>query len=328
MSDLRALSVPRPASRPETAAPALGQSEAEFLWRFFGQHSKTFSLASRLLPTRLRQPIATLYYYCRMVDNIADQRILEVGRAAALHELDRCRRELEAALEGRPPDALIWRHLSLVHEEHPLNTSALFELIEGARWDLEGRPVCTAAELIDYANLVAGSVGALVLPLLLDEAACSTGYCSLTKLQRSARDLGIAMQITNVLRDVGEDLRQLDRIYLPADLLSRYGVSVEALRAGTVAPAYPELVEELMTEAERRYRAGLRAAGELPWQVRAGIRAAARMYREIHNEIRARGYDNLSQRAFVSFGRKLFLTMHDDYTSRRSRLVANADPTR
>jgi phytoene synthase len=139
-------------------------------------------------------------------------------------------------------------------------------------------------------------------------------------LEPAARQLGIAMQITNIVRDVGEDLDELDRVYLPSRWLQEHNVSRTALANGTVPDGYPALLERAMHASEDRYRASFEGVQALPFRTRFGIRAAARMYREIMNEVRANGYDNISRRAYVSTGRKLLLVAYDHYERRKARL--------
>jgi phytoene synthase len=290
--------------------------EDRWIWKSFRYHSRTFSLAARLLPQPVQMPVATLYLFCRRVDSIADQRVLEVGPERALDEVREVRRHLDATLEGRPPDhEVLWPRLAEVHDRFSLDRGPLEELIDGAVWDLEGRPIRTVDDLVDYSNLVGGSVGAMMLPFLVDDARRDG-------LEPAARNLGIAMQITNIMRDVGEDLRTLDRVYLPTRWMQRHGVDREALSGGGLPANYAPLLEGLMRVAERRYRSSVDGIQALPFRCRLGIRAAARMYREIMNEVRANDYDNLSRRAYVSTGRKLLLVFYDNYRSRRSRLAA------
>src|SRR5690606_19208694 len=96
--------------------PSAGRAEEDrYLWRAFRHHARTFSLATRLLPRRVRLPVATLYLYCRTVDGIADERGIELGTDGALAELDAARARLACTLAGRPPSALLWRRLAEVH---------------------------------------------------------------------------------------------------------------------------------------------------------------------------------------------------------------------
>ena len=290
--------------------------EDQWIWKSFRYHSRTFSLATRFLPPTVQMPIAILYLFCRRVDTLADDRVLEVGAEQTLTELDDLGRHLDATLAGNPPDQVLWRRLGEVHDEYALNRTPLYELIDGARWDLEERTVETLDDLVHYSNLVGGSVGAMMLPFLVSEST------QRDDLDAPARKLGIAMQITNILRDVGEDARRLDRVYLPSTWLREHDVSIDALRNGHVPDAYPGLIESIMEEAEWRYTESLDAISALPWQCRTGIRGAARMYREIMNEVRANKYDNLNHRAYTSLGRKLALIMFDTYARRKENLKA------
>ena len=303
---------------PDVVAPDLDTraDEDEWLWASFRYHSRTFSMAARLLPARVQLPVAALYLFCRHVDSIADHRVLEIGPDAALDEVHATWNALDATLAGQPPDSLLWRRLHEVHTEFGLHRTPLYELLEGAMWDLEARPIRTLDDLVDYSNLVGGSVGAMMLPFLADAEAYP-------RLEDAAREMGIAMQITNIVRDVGEDLRHLDRVYLPANWFDAYGIAPGTLVGRDTLPdAYPRLLEDAMEAAEVRYASSMEAIGALPWSVRTGIRAAARMYREIMNEVRVLDYDNIRNRAYVSKPRKLWCVCADTYTRRKLRVQA------
>ena len=290
------------------------REQDRLLRRTFRDHSRTFSLAARFLPRAARLPTAAIYLYCRTVDEVADRRLYDVGAEQAAADLDRLAASLDAAFDGRPPPVLLWQRLAAVHARFRLDPRPFHELLDGARWDVAGRPVRTDADLLAYSDLVAGSVGAMMLPLLMpasDER---------DHLSGSARALGDAMQLTNILRDVGED-RRIGRCYLPSRTLERFGVTLADLDSGRVTPAYAALWEHVACQAERLYDAAKPGIAALPRRSRAGVRAAARMYREILNEVRAAGYDNLSRRGVVPLRRKLRLAVQDDYGRRRARLV-------
>ncbi len=306
---------------PPPLPPAAGAGRAaedRYLWRAFRHHSRTFSLATRLLPARVRLPIATLYLYCRTVDSIADERVLEAGTDAARADLAQARRRLDQTLAGDPPDLLLWQRLAEVHARFGLQPGPLYELLDGAAWDLDGRGVADTDDLLAYSERVAGSVGAMMLPFLVETPA------EAEVLEPAARALGKAMQLTNILRDVGEDVTRLGRVYLPDDALARFGITrAELLGVARHGPdrAYAALLESVMATAERLYGEAEAGIGALPKQSRLGITAAARMYREIMNEVRAGGYDNLRRRSIVPLGRKLRLMAQDDYAARRDRLT-------
>lgn len=316
------MNLPSPnAPLPPLPVGASREAEDDYLWRSFRHHSRTFSLAARLLPADVRLPVATLYLYCRTIDGIADERVFDVGAEGALAEVEAARRALDATLAGDPPDGLLWRRLAEVHALYNLLPEPLYELLAGARWDLSGRGIETMSDLLAYSELVAGSVGAMMLPFLITDRA------EIAALTPTARALGNAMQITNILRDVGEDLDRLDRVYLPATLMRAHGLNRADLaalsRAGEASDAYVALLESVMAEAERLYDTAESGIAALPLRSRVGIAAAARMYREIMNEVRAAHYDNLGRRNYVPLARKLRLVVDDAYARRRSRLRAS-----
>ncbi len=310
------------ADLPPGTTPLPGDDGA--VWADFRKHSRTFSLAARLLPREVQQPVATLYLFCRAVDTVADERPALIGVEAARRELDGLRGDLDGALAGRPRTGdAFWRRFADVHARFRLDARPLHELIDGARWDLDGRGIADEADFLRYCDLVGGTVGAMMLPFLADDGADTPD--ARAALDRDARSLGIAMQITNILRDVGEDARERGRSYLPETLLARHGLSSGERAAGlpTVpSAAYVAVCEALMEEAEARFERGMEAVSQLSPRVQGAIRAAARCYREILNEVRASGYDNLTRRAVVPLRRKLWLVAADDYADRRRALAA------
>ena len=316
--------IPRPTSAERFRAPdpppdgASRRAEDRYLRRAFRHHSRTFSLATRLLPRRERLPVAVLYLYCRTVDTLADERAAVIGADRARAELDRIGAGVEGTLAGRPPPGLLWRRLAEVHDAYRLPARPLRQLLDGARWDLDARPVDSLDDLLAYADLVAGSVGAAMLPFLVRRDG------DRQPLDAPARALGNAMQITNILRDVGEDWRDLGRTYLPADALRQRGLDLGAVAdaAPPVPLAYADLTESLMAEAEHLYDVAADGITALRPAAQAGIRGASRMYREFLNGVRANGYDNLSRRAAVPLGRKLRVLASDDYARRRARLAS------
>lgn len=301
---------------PSVEAPLVADAqEARELWASFRQHSRSFSFAARLLPRRVQLPIATLYLYCRSIDTIADERVREIGAEKAIAEVHCMRDALEATLQGHPPSEELWQRLAWVHEHFRLDKGALFELTDGALWDLTGRTVETEADLITYSNYVGGCVGVMMLPFLVRNAS------ERQVLEEPARALGIAMQITNISRDVGEDLRLLQRRYIPQSWMSAYEISETDLLKATPPAGYGALMERMMQTAERYYQTSVTGIDALPFRMQLGIRSAARIYREILNEVRANGYDNLSQRAYTTFWRKSRLIVLDRYERRRTALL-------
>ncbi len=173
-------------------------------------------------------------------------------------------------------------------------------LIEGLSWDVEGRCYANVEALMDYAARVAGAVG-IMMALIM-------GVRSPAALARAA-DLGVAMQLTNIARDVGEDARA-GRLFLPLDWLAQAGIDPERfLGDPQTSPEMSRLVGRLLAEAEALYgraRAGIQT---LPMGSRLGIGAAHRIYAAIGQKIAGSGYDSITRRARVSGGEKLLLVL-------------------
>ncbi len=251
--------------------------------------SRSFHAASRLLPRRVRDPATALYAFCRVADDLID----ETGDASALHEL---RARLGAIYAGWPADAAPDRALARVVRDHAVPRALLDALLEGFAWDAAGRRYEDLAALHEYAARVAGSVGAMMAVLM--------GARDPEAVARAC-DLGIAMQLSNIARDVGEDARA-GRIYLPLAWLRAERIDPDAFLADPrPSPALARVVQRLVGSAEPLYARARSGIAMLPLDCRPGIGAASRLYRQIGRQVLAAGGDSVSSRAVVSRGRKL-----------------------
>ncbi|MDF1564126.1 MAG: phytoene/squalene synthase family protein [Deltaproteobacteria bacterium] len=256
--------------------------------------SKTFHAASRALPARLQDPVTALYTFCRIADDLVDDGPSPAEGVRILEGM------LDRAYAGAPGDSPTERALAWVVGEHRLPRPALDALIEGFVWDAEGRRYETLDEVRAYGVRVAGTVG-VMMTLLMGRRA--------PEVLARACDLGVAMQLTNIARDVGEDARR-GRIYLPEAWLRAEGVDPDALRAEPrFSPGVGKVVEALLEEAERLYRSADQGIPHLPRDGRVAIRAARLIYSDIGREIRRRGFDSVSGRAVVSRPRKAWLLL-------------------
>ena len=251
--------------------------------------SRSFLAASRLLPRRVHEPAAALYAFCRVADDAID---LEGGAVETL------RLRLRRAYAGTPLPIAADRALAAVVARHAIPAALPEALLEGFAWDAEGRRYEDFAALTDYAARVAGSVGAMMAVLM--------GVRSRENLARAC-DLGVAMQLSNIARDVGEDARA-GRIYLPLSWLRAAGIDPDAWLANPVfTPALGGVVARLLREADGLYRRAQAGVARLPRSCRPGIGAARLLYAEIGHEVARRGYDSVARRAVVSRRRKLML---------------------
>ncbi|MCS6892706.1 MAG: phytoene/squalene synthase family protein [Rhodovarius sp.] len=272
--------------------------------------SRSFSAAARLLPRRLRRPATALYAFCRIADDAVD---LEADATAAVRQLHR---RLDAMAAGRPEDHPCDRAFAAVMAAYRIPRELPAALIEGFAWDAAGRRYLTLWDLHAYAARVAGAVGAM-MALLMDVR-------DNPRLARAC-DLGVAMQLTNICRDIGEDARR-GRIYLPLDWLREEGVDpARWLAAPSYLPGVRRVVERLLAHADLLYDRAEAGIDALPSDCRAGIRAAARLYAEIGQVIRRPGFDPVARRAVVPAARKAAL-LAGAMLPRPARLEALEDP--
>jgi len=252
------------------------------------RNSRTFHAASLLLPRRVREPASVLYRFCRDADDAVD---LHGGRAAAI---DALRARLDLAYAGADEE----RALGAVLARHEIPRHLPEMLLEGLAWDAEGRRYARFEDLLDYAARVAAAVGAMMTLLM--------GARSSAALARAC-DLGVAMQLSNIARDVGEDARA-GRLYLPLRWLHEAGVDADAFVARPrFDAALGTVVLRLLAQADALYARAAAGIALLPLDCRPGIQAARLLYAAIGHEVARRGGDSVAGRAVVAPWRKAAL---------------------
>jgi len=253
--------------------------------------SRSFHAASLLLPERVREPASIVYAFCRVSDDAVDLVSPRESPAA----VERLRGRLARVYEARPDNHPVDRALTVVVERHGLPRAVPEALLDGFAWDVEGRRYESREALYDYCARVAGTVGAMMTVLMGRRAAGTVAR---------ACDLGVAMQLTNICRDVGEDARN-GRVYLPLDMLDAVGLDPEALvRAPQASPALAAVVEYLLRDADRLYARADAGIAMLPRDCRVAIGAARWLYAGIGDEVRRAGHDDVTRRAVLPGWRK------------------------
>ncbi len=256
-----------------------------------------------MLPRGTHEPAAALYAFCRLADDAVDADDADDARNATGDRrgaVERLRERLRLAYAGTPQDDPADRALAIVVAQHAIPASLFDALLEGFEWDLQGRRYDSLDQLTEYAARVAGTVGAMMAVLM--------GVRTPEALAR-ATDLGAAMQLSNIARDVGEDAR-MGRLYLPRDWLHEAGIDPDTWLANpTFTPALGSVVQRLLDAAEVLYARVGAGVARLPLACRPGINAARFMYAEIGREVARRGFDSVSARAHVSAARKVVLLM-------------------
>lgn len=253
--------------------------------------SLSFHAASLLLPLRTRRASRALYAFCRHADDLVD----EGGGAKAVDHL-------AARLDRIYADAgdldVTERAFAAVVREFDIPRALPDALIEGFLWDACVRRYETPEDLLHYAARVAGSVG-IMMGLVM-------GVRERATLAR-AGELGLAMQLTNIARDVGEDAR-MGRVYLPTRWLAEAGIDPEEfIENPRHTSASGSLVLALLGLADDLYARAAGGIAGLPLSCRPAISAAASIYRAIGSEVAANGFDSVSRRAVTGRGRKVGL---------------------
>jgi phytoene synthase len=255
-------------------------------------HGRTFYWARSLLGTQHARRATRLYWFCRNLDDIVDA----TGTSpAAQNALEAARR----ALDGWDTQNPVLRDARELFKECRIDPAIPLELIYGLESDLGVVRMRDVPELLRYCYRVAGTVG-IMMSGLLDVTKPAAFF--------HAVDLGIAMQLTNICRDVAEDARA-DRRYLPADLVGDIQPSCLIAPTGTLRATAQGAVRTLLDLADRYYVSGERGLAYLPAGARAGILVAARIYRQIGMTLRRQDFDCWSGRAVVGRVGKLTVTI-------------------
>jgi phytoene synthase len=240
------------------------------------------------MPVGRRRGVLATYAYCRIADDIVDEALsLETDDPA--EALARWERELDYPSD---PVAVAFAD---TRDRFDVPLQPVRDLITGARMDLNPAPYASWRELRIYCYHVAGTVGLMVAPIL---------GCRDPRALPHAAELGIAMQLTNILRDVAEDA-QMGRLYLPLDEIAAFGCDPEAILAGQPGPGFRDLIAFQIDRARSLYAIALKGVPALSPSGRFATLAASRFYAGILDRIEAMDYDVFRDRAYVPSRRKL-----------------------
>jgi phytoene synthase len=261
------------------------------------QHSKSFALATRLLPKGAADAAAVVYAWCRRADDAIDFSTGSAQRQA----LDRLREELAHVYAGVEQTDAVLAAFQAVVEQCGIPYQYPSDLLDGMQMDVCDQSYHTWDDLLAYCYRVAGSVGLTL---------CHVMGVSDRAALRHAAHLGIAMQLTNICRDVAEDW-QRGRLYLPARVLARHGARPERWQVGCplTTAASEECrgpLRELLGVADRYYASSDLGLSFLPYRSAIAVGAARRIYSAIGRELARRDYDVLAPRAHVSTRKKLW----------------------
>ncbi|MEQ8903186.1 MAG: phytoene/squalene synthase family protein [Roseovarius sp.] len=252
--------------------------------------SRSFHAASKLLPRSLRDPALALYAFCRLADDAVD---LQPNKSDAVLRLQE---RLDLAYAGRPQNAPADCAFAAIIADFEMPRALPEALLEGLAWDAMGRRYATLSDLRAYSARVASAVGAMMCVLMrVRDGDALARAC----------DLGVAMQLTNIARDVGEDARE-GRLYLPLEWFDEAGLDPE----GFLATPHPStqmaaMLHRLLREADDLYIRSEAGVAALPRACRPGIFAARHVYAGIGHQVRRAGYDSVTRRAMTNTRQKL-----------------------
>ncbi len=253
-----------------------------------GSHS--FYAASKLLPGDVRDPVRILYAFCRLADDEVDEGQDKTKAVLSLGE------RLDRVYAGRPIDRPEDRAMASLVVDHEMPRVLPEALLEGLAWDAQERRYETIADLRDYAARVAAAVGVMMCVLMKSRN---------RDVLARACDLGVAMQLTNIARDVGEDARA-GRIYLPISWCRESGIDPKSfLQNPVMGDEIAGIVKRLLAEADRLYRRSEAGIDALPFRGRMAIWSARLIYDGIGGCLKSHGYNSIDHRASTSTWRKL-----------------------
>jgi phytoene synthase len=266
-------------------------------------HSKTFYASSLFLTPEKRRAVWAVYAFCRTADDIVDRVAPSDERLAAI---DAWERKLVDAYDGTASDA-VFTAFADAARRYAIPMQPALDLLRGARMDITVRRYATYDELREYCYLVAATVGLLVMPVLGTTTARAAGY---------GVALGLAMQMTNILRDVGEDAR-MERIYLPLEDLRRFGCTEGAILDAVLDDRFVALMRFQIARARAMYLDAEPGIALLAPESRYAVRLALHLYRGILARIEANRYDVFTRRAYVPFRTKMMMALTSALTSGR-----------
>lgn len=256
---------------------------------------KTFYFATRLLPERVRYPTYVLYAFFRVADEVVD----DPGDATPREQRERLAEMREAALGRAPTDDPVVSAFAEVRETYDVPEREVELFMDAMAMDVETARYESYDELRAYMRGSASAVG-VMMTALMDPADRSVAV-------PYAKTLGEALQLTNFVRDVGEDVAERDRIYLPVETLTDCGADPETVARGAYTEAVGDAIRNELERAESLYREGVAGIRHLPSDCQFPVLVAAVLYADHHRLIREAGYDTVTRTPQLGTLRKLAL---------------------
>ena len=283
---------------PEAMSPEVKAALEECRW-MITKGSKSFSLAARLFDSDTRDAAFFLYGWCRYCDDQVDQAGLTDSREQLVQRLAELFETTRSVFSGAQQKQAVFIAMQYIVQRHSIPAHYALELIEGMAMDARGTRYRTFNDLSLYCYRVAGTVGLMMSHVmgLRDELAL-----------KHAADLGIAMQLTNIARDITEDA-SMGRIYLPLEWLEEASIAPEEIAARKNRAKLALITKRLLNEADRYYRSGDAGLWHLSFRSACAVAAARHVYAEIGSLLLHKGPSAWDQRSYVTGFRKLWVIL-------------------
>jgi phytoene synthase len=287
--------IPTTIQRKNTQTQAELRRAYEYCFNLFSDHAKSFHFASRYLEPQQRRSIGALYAFCRLADDFVDEVKLEPNRIDV--ELDVLGEIVTRLKEGETFDHPIFQAFGDTLVNYQIPTQYLFELIEGVRMDVHLKEIQNQQELDLYCFRVASTVGL---------AMCHIWRAIHPETLQRAADLGLAMQQTNILRDIAEDFEK-GRIYIPLETRKKFRISLAEFESKQITPNFRSLLKHEIARARANYARAEIGFQDLPPAAAFTVKVASRVYSNILNEIEKMNYQVFKARAVVPKWKKLWI---------------------
>ena len=258
------------------------------------KHSKSFYFAFSKLPKEKANAVYAIYAFCRLADDSIDEAETKEEQGDALTFLTN---ELNRFEQGREPDHPVWRALRDVFDRYDMSIQPFYDQLHGQAMDYRFRQPKTMEDLEGYSYYVAGSVGLMLLPIIATE--------NHNELEDEAIALGVAMQLTNILRDVGEDYQKINRIYLPEALMEQENYSEADLAGQQINDAFIAIWETVAERAEELYEKFTESLKAFDKDSQIQVALSAKVYGGILDAVRENEYDCFTVKNKTSSAKKV-----------------------
>ena len=253
------------------------------------KNSLTFYKAFSLLEENKAKAVYAIYAFCRHSDDAIDV-------YNSIEKLEVLEKELKLFEKGEIIDKPFWRALKDVFEKFNMDIKPFYEMIEGQKMDNKFSNIKTQDELLDYSYYVAGTVGLMILPVIASK--------NHKTLKDSAIKLGKAMQITNILRDVGEDLKN-NRVYIPKEIMEKFNYSYEELNMQILNDNFKNLWEYEAQFAQKLYDEFYNEIDLFDSDTKTAVLTSAKLYNAILDAVRKNNYNCFNKKNYVNFKEKI-----------------------